>query len=140
MHLYLKFPLEALILILFNLVPRAFSEFREGKRPCHRLALKTTNCGFSINLSKITFAKYFSKTADARECLQKIHVLQRIDKALNVGSFASFCLKPLKVKCFEHVLNGFDVVAVLPTGFGEIFAVSTSVKFLAVQQTIISLS
>ena len=57
--------------------------------------------------------------ADARECLQKIHVLQRIDKALNVGSFASFCLKPLQVKCFEHVLNGFDVVAVLPTGYGK---------------------
>ena len=57
--------------------------------------------------------------ADTSKRLEKIDVLQRLHKALNVGSFPSFCLKPLQIKCFEHILNGFDVVAVLPTGFGK---------------------
>ena len=55
----------------------------------------------------------------ASKCIEKAQVLQRLHKALNVGCFPSFYLKPLQIKCFEHLLNGFDVVAVLPTGFGK---------------------
>ena len=51
--------------------------------------------------------------------LENIKVLQRLHSVLNVGSFYSFCLKPLRIKCLGHILNGFDVVAVLPTGFGK---------------------
>ena len=57
--------------------------------------------------------------ADTSKCMEIAQVLQRLHKALNVGCFPSFCLKPLQIKCFEHLLNGFDVVAMLPTGFGK---------------------
>ncbi|XP_028397832.1 ATP-dependent DNA helicase Q1-like isoform X3 [Dendronephthya gigantea] len=57
--------------------------------------------------------------ADPSKCLHHLHVLQRLHNALNMGGFPSFVLKPLQIKCFEHILNGFDVVAVLPTGFGK---------------------
>ena len=68
--------------------------------------------------------------ADTSKRLEKIDVLQRLHKALNVGSFPSFCLKPLQIKCFEHILNGFDVVAVLPTGFGKSFLFQILPNFL----------
>ena len=84
----------------------------------------------AVEFKMATGCKFLSLT-DSRECLQKIHVLPRIDKALNVGSFASFCLKPLQVKCFEHVLNGFDVVAVLPTGYGKSLLFQLLPTFLA---------
>ena len=35
------------------------------------------------------------------------------------SSFHDFCLKPKQVQCFESLLNGTDVVAVFPTGFGK---------------------
>jgi ATP-dependent DNA helicase RecQ len=68
--------------------------------------------------------------ADTSKRLEKFHVQQRLHKALNVGSFPSFCLKPLQIKCFEHILNGFDVVAVLPTGFGKSFLFQILPNFL----------
>ena len=46
---------------------------------------------------------------------REISVLKRLGSALNRCRFPSFCLKPLKVKCFEYLLKGQDVVAVLPT-------------------------
>ena len=46
-------------------------------------------------------------------------VLRRLGIAFNSGNFRSFCLKPLQVKCFDYILKGYDVVAVLPTGFGK---------------------
>ncbi|XP_028417277.1 ATP-dependent DNA helicase Q1-like [Dendronephthya gigantea] len=57
--------------------------------------------------------------ADPSKCLHHLHVLQRLHNALNMGGFPSFVLKPLQIKCFEPILNGFDVVDVLPTGFGK---------------------
>ena len=45
-------------------------------------------------------------------------VLRRLGIAFNSGNFP-FCLKPLQVKCFDYILKGYDVVAVLPTGFGK---------------------
>ena len=60
----------------------------------------------------------------------KFHVLQRIQKALSIACFPLFCLKPLQIKCFEHILNGFDLVAVLPTGFGKSFSFQLLPNFL----------
>ena len=45
-------------------------------------------------------------------------VLRRLGLAFNSGNFP-FCLKALQVKCFDYILKGYDVVAVLPTGFGK---------------------
>ena len=50
---------------------------------------------------------------------EKSSVLSRLGSAFNRCNFPSFCLKPLQVKCFEYLLKGKDVVAVLPTGFGK---------------------
>lgn len=50
---------------------------------------------------------------------EKFTVLHRLGLALNSGNFPPFCLKPLQVKCFDYMLKGHDVIAVLPTGFGK---------------------
>ncbi len=40
--------------------------------------------------------------------------------ALLWRKFSSICqLKPEKEECLVHILNGGDVVALLPTGFGK---------------------
>jgi ATP-dependent DNA helicase RecQ len=36
-----------------------------------------------------------------------------------MNNFPSFCLKPKQVQCFEYLLQGFDVLSILPTGFGK---------------------
>ena len=46
-------------------------------------------------------------------------VLRRIEFSLNNGNFPSLNLKPLQMKCFEYMLEGQDVIGVLPTGFGK---------------------
>ena len=53
------------------------------------------------------------------ESRENLSVISRLGLALNRCNFPSFCLKPLQVKCFEYLLNGYDVIAVLPTGFGK---------------------
>ena len=50
---------------------------------------------------------------------EKLSVLSRLGYAFNRCNFPSFCLKPLQVKCFEYLLKGKDIVAVLTTGFGK---------------------
>ena len=44
-------------------------------------------------------------------------VLRRLGIAFNSGSFPSFCLKPLQVKCFDYILKGYDVVAAVDSCF-----------------------
>ncbi|XP_057299493.1 uncharacterized protein LOC130630113 [Hydractinia symbiolongicarpus] len=47
-------------------------------------------------------------------------VLKRLDFVFNLHEgFPSHCLKPKQVQCFEALLKGRDVVAVLPTGYGK---------------------
>ena len=46
-------------------------------------------------------------------------VPSRLGSAFNRCNFPLFCLKPLQAKCFEYLLKGKDVVAVLPTGFDK---------------------
>jgi len=50
---------------------------------------------------------------------EKLSVLSRPGYAFNRCNFLSFYLKPLQVKCFEYLLKGKDIVAVLPTGLGK---------------------
>ena len=48
---------------------------------------------------------------------EKLSVLFDLDLLLNVETLRRFVqLKPLQVKCFEYLLKGKDIVAVLPTG------------------------
>ena len=41
-----------------------------------------------------------------------------------------FCLKPLQIKCFEHLLNGFDVVVVLRSGLRKFLLFQLLPNFL----------
>lgn len=50
--------------------------------------------------------------------------------------FPSFCLKPLQVKCFEHMLNCHNIIAVLPTGFGKSLLFQLLPHFLPVKVSI----
>ena len=49
--------------------------------------------------------------------MAELDELHRFGSALNSADYPSFCLKPLQIKCLEHILKGHDLVAVLPTGF-----------------------
>ena len=50
---------------------------------------------------------------------EKLSVLSRLGYALNRCNFPLFRLKPLQVRCFEYLLKGKGIVAVLHTGFGK---------------------
>ena len=60
-------------------------------------------------------------------------MLSRFGSAFNRSNFPSFCLKPLQVKCFEYVLRGKHIVAVLPTGFGKSLLFQLLPDFLPVK-------
>ncbi|XP_028416773.1 ATP-dependent DNA helicase Q1-like isoform X2 [Dendronephthya gigantea] len=47
------------------------------------------------------------------------NIVKYIGIALNSANFPPLNLKPLQVKCLEYILNGKDVIGVLPTGFGK---------------------
>ena len=67
------------------------------------------------------------------EPLEKFSVLSRLGSVLNRCNVPSFCLKPLQVKCFEYLLKGLDVIAVLPTGFGKSLLFQLLPDFLPVK-------
>jgi len=69
------------------------------------------------------------------ETMEYLNVIQRLGQALNKGSFPSFCLKPLQVKCFEYIWKGFDVIAILPTGFGKSLIFQLLPEFLPCKST-----
>ena len=48
-----------------------------------------------------------------------LSVLRRVEFSLINGNFPPLNLKPLQMKCFEYMLEGQDVIGVLPTGFGK---------------------
>ena len=48
-----------------------------------------------------------------------VKLFNRIQYSLDKNNICGFFLKPKQVKCFENLLNGHDVLAVLPTGFGK---------------------
>ena len=47
------------------------------------------------------------------------HVFERLELAFSRCKFPSICSKPQQVQCFDFLLKGIDVVAVLPTDFGK---------------------
>ena len=67
------------------------------------------------------------------ESRDNLSVISRLGLALNRCNFPSFCIKPLQVKCFEYLLNGYDVIAVLPTGFGKSLLFQLLPNFLPVK-------
>ena len=86
-------------------------------RSCDHLTPEKLGCNkLATRVVKSRLAYFCNKMAESRE---KLSVLSQLGLALNRYNFPSFCLKPLQVKCFEYLLKGQDVVAVLPTGFGK---------------------
>ena len=45
--------------------------------------------------------------------------LYRAKNALTKVRLSDIILKSQQVQCFEYLLEGYDVIAVLPTGFGK---------------------
>ena len=60
-------------------------------------------------------------------------MLSQLGSAFNRSNFPSFCLKPLQVRCFEYILKGKDIVAILPTGFGKSLLFQLLPDFLPVK-------
>ena len=51
-----------------------------------------------------------------------IQILKRINSALSTpacSSYSNFCFQAKQIKCFEYLLQGHHVVAILPTGYGK---------------------
>lgn len=48
-----------------------------------------------------------------------VNLFSRIQTSLECNNVAGFFLKPKQVACWESLLNGHDVLAVLPTGYGK---------------------
>jgi len=49
-----------------------------------------------------------------------IAIFKHIGRALeDFPLFQNVCFKPKQVQCLEYILNGFNVFAVLPTGYGK---------------------
>lgn len=67
------------------------------------------------------------------ESRDNLSVISRLGIALNRCNFPSFCLKPLQAKCFEYLLKGYDIIAVLPTGFGKSLLFQLLPNFLSVK-------
>lgn len=59
-----------------------------------------------------------------------LNLFKRLQYTLSINSFPHFYLKPKQVQCFEAMLDGKDVIAVLPTGFGKSFLFQVLPDFL----------
>ena len=66
---------------------------------------------------------------------EELSVLSRFGSAFNRCNFLLFCLKPLQANCFEYLLKGKDVVAVLPTRLGKSLLFQLLPDFLPVTVT-----
>lgn len=64
-----------------------------------------------------------------------LNVFQRLQYALSCCDFPTFCFKPRQVLCFEKLLNGMDVIAVLPTGYGKSVLYQLLPLFLPTKKT-----
>ena len=70
---------------------------------------------------------------------QFIETFKNLQRAFACNNFPSFCLKPKQVQCFDFLLRGFDVITVLPTGFGKSLLFQLLPDFMPVKgsQTIV---
>ena len=48
-----------------------------------------------------------------------VRLFSRIQSAMDQYNFGGMMLKPKQVQCWEHLVNGRDVIGVLPTGYGK---------------------
>ena len=72
----------------------------------------------------------------AAQCrVDNFYVLRRIQIALNMGDFPPINFKPLQVKCLEYLLQGKDVITVLPTGFGKSLIFHLLPYFLPIEKS-----
>ena len=46
-------------------------------------------------------------------------IFSNLQHALCTTNFPVVCFKPKQIQVFENILNGSDVIAVLPTGYGK---------------------
>ena len=59
-------------------------------------------------------------------------VLKQLHMTFN-NNVPSFCLKAKQAQCFEYLLQGFDVLSILPTGFGKSLVFQLLPDFLPVK-------
>ena len=64
---------------------------------------------------------------------EKLSEPSRLGSAFNRCNFPLFCSKPFQVKCFEYLLKGKYIVAVLLTGFGKSLLFQLLPDFLPVK-------
>ena len=62
-----------------------------------------------------------------------VDTFKQLHLAFARNNLHSFCLKPKQVQCFEYMLRGFDVITVLPTGFGKSLLFQLLPDFLPVK-------
>ena len=48
-----------------------------------------------------------------------VATIKSIQTSLEKTNLPAMCLKPMQVKCWHNAINGMDVMAVLPTGYGK---------------------
>ena len=72
-----------------------------------------------IRVNFIICQNTINKTSKMAGRPEFLSVLHRVGFSLSNGNFPSLNFNPLQVKCFESILNGQDVIGVLPTGFGK---------------------
>ena len=73
------------------------------------LANSHINLFISYNYSFVKFGMQYNY----------IDVFNAFGKAISLAPmFQNICFKPKQIQCLEYLLNGFDTVAVLPTGTG----------------------
>ena len=65
--------------------------------------------------------------------MEYLQVFRRLNLALSNCDFPSFYFKPKQIECFEYLLEGSDVIAVLPTGFGKSILFQLLPDFLPVK-------
>ena len=85
--------------------------------------------------NKLAFKLAYDYTINMAGTPEFLSVLRRVGFSLSNGNFPSLNFKPLQVKCFESILQGQDVIGVLPTGFGKSMLFHLLPHFIPVKKT-----
>ena len=54
--------------------------------------------------------------------MEQIRIIERLGYSLanpSCEAYTNLCFKPKQIQCFEYLLEGHDVIAILPTGYGK---------------------
>ena len=63
-----------------------------------------------------------------------VQLFTKIQNAMLAYNFGGICFKPKQIKCWEHLINGNDVIGVLPTGYGKSVLFQLLADLLPVKQ------